>query len=295
MMNATAHHHSDDHHLQDVLGRLGDRIAPITLARERIVPVAEPLRELFVDQGLVRGRVFSCRGAASTSLAFSLVREAMVEGAWLAVVDVATFGADAAAELGVPLERVVRVSTDASSAGPVAQVTDWIDVMGAAVDGFDLVIARVPAGLRQDRRSTSVRKLASRLQQRGSIVIVLGYTGALSPDITLTSTRTVWSGLGQGWGHLRHRRVDVEASGRRQPGTRTCSLDLAGGHQRVDMSVVASRPAALAVDDTAGEVSPAGPQVDPQEQVLAEMRSEMASRRSARGGTSDSGRRLEAG
>lgn len=290
MMEAAARTpHSADDQLQDVLGRLGDRIAPITLAKERIIPVAEPLRGLFAEGGLVRGRVLSCRGEASSSMAFSLVREAMIGGAWLAVIDVATFGADAAAELGVPLERVVRVSTEVSAASPEAQVADWIDVMGAAVDGFDLVITRVPAALRQDRRPASVRKLSSRLQQRGSVVIVLGDTGALSNDVTLTSTRSVWSGLGQGAGHLRRRRIEVEAMGRRQPGTRSCMLDLVGGRQRVDVSVAVPEPLSVAPAATSDPVTPADDRGDPQEQVLAEMRSEIASRQAARGMSSDPG------
>ena len=64
--------------------------------------------------------------------------DALVAGAWLAVVDVDTFGVDAATELGVPLERVVRIDTrrhraeqtGADQTGAEHDVHDWIDVMG---------------------------------------------------------------------------------------------------------------------------------------------------------------------
>ena len=46
---------------------------------------------------------------AATSLALALAVEATAAGAWLAVVDVPWLGVEAAAELGVPLERLVRV------------------------------------------------------------------------------------------------------------------------------------------------------------------------------------------
>lgn len=286
--------------LSEVLAQLGERVAPITLARERTLPVVESLHGVFPDQGLVRGRVLSCCGAAASSVAFSVASAALMEGAWMAVVDVDTFGADAAAELGVPLERVVRVdsASGATSSAPTESLSaerraaEWIDVMGAAIDGFDIVVTRVPASLRTDRRPSAVRKLGSRVQQRGAVVLVLGDTGALGSDITLTTQRTVWSGLGQGSGHLRQRRVDVEATGRRQPNVRTCSLELQGAAGRVELSAASPKIMSIgatltvagqgtpgsstrseAIDDVSNEVVD---DVDPQAQVLAEMQAGMS-------------------
>ena len=48
----------------------------------------------------------------ATSLALAVAAEATAAGAWLAVVDVPWLGVEAAAELGVPLERLVRVDPD---------------------------------------------------------------------------------------------------------------------------------------------------------------------------------------
>ncbi len=134
--------------------------------------------------------------------------------------------------------------------------------MGAAVDGFDLVLTRVPVGLRSERRPAAVRKLGSRLQQKGAVVVTLGAPGALGGDIELTTQRTVWSGLGDGSGHLRRRVVDVEAAGRRLPGRRSCSIELIGEGTRLGF----------------GPVLDGGPQADrdPQAELLAEMADTMA-------------------
>ena len=324
---------SDGDALRDVLARLGDRVAPIGLARERTLPVADVLRDLFPERGLVRGRIMACSGAAATSIALITVREAMLEGAWLAAVDVTTLGGDAAAELGIPLERVVRIETtsvgdpadtdgdtdggtggdtadaDGTVGGRVAggrdaggrdaggrdgdrsaavdeQVSEWIDVMGAAADGFDLIVTRVPVGLRSERRPAALRKLLSRLQRRGVVVLVLGDPGAVACDVSLTTASTVWSGLGDGAGHLRRRRIGIEATGRRQPGRRHRLVDLAGSAARVELSAVPdvvvglpgvedhgpldTRRTVTDVAEVANVAEVAGR--DPQAEVLAEMR-----------------------
>lgn len=240
--------------LRDVLAELGERVRPVSLARERTIPVAAPFDQLLPDEGLVRGRVVSCRGLADTSLAFGLIREALVGGAWAAVVDVSTFGADAASEFGIPLERIVRVESDAAEAkrsAGVGSVASWVDVMGAAVDGFDVVVTRVPAELCGDQRPPAVRKLATRVQQKGAVVVVLGETGALRSDLVFSTQRTTWGGVSDGAGHLRSRIIDVVAGGRRLPASRTVSLSVDAVSGRVACS--------LAVDR------------DPQAELLAEM------------------------
>jgi len=240
--------------LRDVLAQLGERVRPISFAGERTLPVASPFERLF-PEGLVRGCVVSCRGAAARSLAFGLVREAMVAGGWMAVVDVPTLGSDAVAEFGVPLERVVRIDTGLDESAAIEH--HWVDVMGAAIDGFDLVLTRVPVGLRDAGRPAAVRKLGARLQQKGAIVLTLGTAGALGGDVELSTRRTVWGGLGAGTGHLRRRVIDVEAGGRRMPDRRSCSIELVGAGPRLEL---APTPPVAEGDDR-----------DPQAELLAEM------------------------
>ena len=88
---------------------LAAAVAPTTLARQRTLPVADPLQPLLPDGALARGRTVACGGPAATSLAIALAAEATAAGAWLAVVDVPWLGVEAVAELGVPLERLVRI------------------------------------------------------------------------------------------------------------------------------------------------------------------------------------------
>ena len=63
--------------LASVLAALGDRVAPVSMAREQMLPVAGHITKLFSEGGLVRGRVLSCRGMAATSASLDLVAAAV--------------------------------------------------------------------------------------------------------------------------------------------------------------------------------------------------------------------------
>ena len=253
--------------LRDVLAELGERVKPVTLARERTLPVAAPFDRLLPDEGLVRGRVLSCRGVAETSLAFGVIAEALKQGAWAAVVDVATFGADAASEFGIPLERVVRVDSGGVGEGGVGELAAWSDVMGAAVDGFDVVVTKVPAEL----RGAAVRKLANRIQQKGSVVVVLGESGALGSDLVFAADHTSWSGISSGAGHLRSRVVTVAAGGRRLPAARTVPLLIDAASGRVACSVSSVSAPEVGTDLVVDIAEHWEAERDPQAELLAEM------------------------
>ncbi len=197
------------------LSALAERVAPLALAGDRTLPVIDAFADLFPEGGLVRGRTLACSGPAATSLALALAAPAVAAGSWLAAIDVPTIGLDAASEFGIALERVVAVRTDA---------TRWPDVVAAAADGFDLLIARVPS----DASPSAMRKVATRLRQRDVVMLVLGDPGSLSCDGVLDAGDAEWSGLGDGHGHLQQRRLVVEASGRRLHGRRRCRLALPG-------------------------------------------------------------------
>ena len=203
------------------LAALAERVAPVAMARERTLPVAGEFVELFAERGLVRGRSFACSGPAATSLALALAAPAVAAGSWLATIDVPTIGLDAASEFGVVLERVVAVRTGDL---PDQQTARWPEVVAAAADGFDLLITRVPVGV----SPAAVRKVATRLRQRDVVMLVLGDPGVLSCDGVLDASTIAWEGLGDGHGHLQHRQLVVEASGRRLHGRRRCRLVLPG-------------------------------------------------------------------
>jgi hypothetical protein len=195
------------------LSALTERVAPLALAGDRTLPVAEAFAELFPERGLVRGRTLACSGHAATSLALALAAPAVMAGSWLATIDVPTIGLDAASEFGIALERVVAVRAGA---------TRWPDAVAAAADGFDILIARVPV----DASPSTMRKVVTRLRQRDVVMLVLGDPGPLSCDGVLTADGAEWTGLGDGHGHLQHRRLVVEASGRRLHGRRRCRVAL---------------------------------------------------------------------
>lgn len=200
---------------------LATAVAPATMAAERTLAVAPALTPL-LPEGLVRGRTVACQGLTAPSLALALAAQAVREGAWLALVDLPWLGVEAAVELGVPVERLVRVDAGPGdgSAGRDARGELWAEVLGATVDGFDLVLTRVPprvpAGL--------IRRLQTRIRAKGVVLVVVGEPGALSADVTVTGGAVRWDGVGVGHGHLRARRVTAEVTGRRVPRARRTDL-----------------------------------------------------------------------
>lgn len=225
------------------LEQIRSRVAPVALAHEQTMPIVATLAELFAERALVRGRTLVCAGPAATSVAMEVVVAAVVAGSWLAVVDVPTFGLDAASEAGIPLERVVAITSEGGHATP-GRGAAWVDIMAAAVDGFDLVVARQPDAQTSE---AALRKLSTRIRQRGAVVVVLDDTSGVGSDGSanaglkcdglrcdgiIESAGISWSGLGVGYGHLRARTVDLSASGRRFPGRRRCGVTLPrSGHQ----------------------------------------------------------------
>lgn len=191
-------------------------VTPTTLARQRVLPVAEPLAPLLPDGALVRGKAVASRGVAATSLALALAAEATTRGAWLAVVDVPWLGVEAAGELGIPLERLVRIDTGHDKA--------WSDLVGAVLDGFEIVVTRVPRRL----PSSLARRVQARVQAREAVLITVGPPGQAAVDLTLEATTAVWDGVEHGWGCLRGRRVTVESTGRRIPRPRRIDVWLPG-------------------------------------------------------------------
>jgi len=198
-------------------------LADFQLSTERTLPVAPPLVPLLPDGALVRGRVVACQGVAAPSLALALVAEAMVAGAWLAVVDVPWLGIEAAAELGIPLERMVRVDLGGDMAARRNTADGWAELVVAVLDGFDIVVTRVPRG-----GVARIRRVQQRVQAAGAVMVVVGDAADISADVTMAAVAVGWDGVGAGDGHLRTRQVAVTATGRRVPRPRRAELLLPG-------------------------------------------------------------------
>ncbi|MER7456548.1 hypothetical protein [Micromonospora sp. NPDC126480] len=178
--------------------------APDPAGAHRVLPVTPELTGLLPSRGLRRGSTIAVaagqpRHSGATSLILALLAEASRAGSWCAVAGVPTFGAVAAAELGIALDRLALVPHP----GP-----DWATVVAALIDGVDVVVTAVPAGVSAPVAS----RLAARARQRGTVLVPYGrWDGA---DVTLQVTRGAWQGLGTGRGRLRRREVTVSARGR---------------------------------------------------------------------------------
>lgn len=177
-------------------------------SNERLLPVRNDLAEVLPLGGLRRGSTVSVRG--STSLLLALLAEATETGSWAAVVGMPDLGVLAARELGVDVGRLALVPRPGA---------DAVAVLGALLDGFDLVVLSAAAlgaktvGAQANRRAALARKLSARARHRGAVLLVdQSWPGA---ECELVSGARGWSGLGDGHGHLRSQRVSVAVRGRR--------------------------------------------------------------------------------
>jgi hypothetical protein len=168
------------------------------LGTERFLPVVTELRGLLPGGGLRRGATVAI-SEGCTSLMLALIAAASQAGSWCAVVGVPTLSAAAADEAGIALSRLALVP----GPGP-----DWAGVVGALIDGFDIVVAAVPGPI----APTVASRLTARTRQRGSVLVSSG--GWPGVDISFDVVSAHWHGLGAGRGRLRCRELTIVARGR---------------------------------------------------------------------------------
>ena len=182
---------------------------------DAVLAMPAPLADVLPAGGVPHGYVVSVAssalgGSGATSLLLALM-SAQPE-AWVAVVGMPDFGALAAAEMGVDLSRLGLIPDP----GP-----DPLQVISALADGVDVIAAVSPVEGAVGRaviRSMGLpparqRVLTGRLRQGGAVLLVVGrWPGA---DLVFTVREVRWSGIGQGYGRLRDRELDVRVAGRR--------------------------------------------------------------------------------
>lgn len=209
--------------------QLAAGLAPVSLSSQQQLPVVSALSDMLPAGGLARGATVSVGGrCGAVSLAALLAVEASKAGSWVVAVGLDEFNWEAALALGVVAERSVVVR--------VVERSQATEVMAAVVDAADVVLVGPEVVL----AASAVRRLRARARERGSVLIrvqpnharraaaraaVSGTSqrrGAASderwegPEVSLESRAVRWSGLGQGWGHLNGRLVEVAVGGRRQ-------------------------------------------------------------------------------
>jgi hypothetical protein len=194
------------------------RARPVVLARERRLAVPGPLGDLLPGGGLQRGTVVAVEGPAGVgvaSLIMALLASATAVGEWAAVLDAGgSFGALAAAEAGVALERLAVIRGPGVRGVPVEpgealSPEQFGSVVATLLDGMTVVAATVPGRL----RTGDARRLAARARERGSVLVAAGaWPGEAA--LRLRVEGSSWSGLGRGEGLLGGRTLRITLAGR---------------------------------------------------------------------------------
>lgn len=202
------------------------RIAPVVLAAEQVLPVPEVFHTLLPGKGLQRGWTTRVDGGASArALAWALLGDVTTSGGWIAAVDVSGISLAAAREVGVAIERVLVVTSPDGAT--------WSATIGALIGAVDVIVFGAPKHRVQPRE---YRRMASRCRERGTVLVELAANdgdrgrggqqtqgqrdqGQLQYDVSFTVDPIGWSGLGQGFGRLQARGLDVSVAGRRMPGS----------------------------------------------------------------------------
>jgi hypothetical protein len=140
-------------------------------------------------------------------------------GAWSAIVGAADFGFEAAAELGVDLERTIVVPDPGEQ---------WLSVVAGLIDVTTVVMVRPPARVTEHQAA----RLTSRLRQRDAVLIAWGEWPR--SDARLTVQASSWHGLGHGYGHLVSRRATVVVRRGTAP-PREAIVWLPDAHQQVTL------------------------------------------------------------
>ncbi|MBC7591294.1 MAG: hypothetical protein H7226_09680 [Salinibacterium sp.] len=202
-LNSSAADGAADVAVDDVAtGRVAELQARIrsmqaTKLDSRLIPTHPAIAELLPGGGLQQGAAYSVESSAM--LLMTLLAAPSAAGSWCAVVGVPEFGVEAASHFGVDLDRLVLVPRPAEQ---------WLAVTAAIADVMSVVVTRPP------KRTTdsSVARLAARLRQRGTTLLVLGSWP--QTEAMLSLSRSQWHGIGNGHGHLASREVTVTVTSR---------------------------------------------------------------------------------
>jgi len=183
----------------DTIAHLQSRIRQMQATKldARTIPTHPAIAALLPGGGLQQGSVYSVAG--SGTLLMALLAAPSAAGSWCGVVGVPEFGLEAAQRFGIDLERLVLVPHPGDQ---------WIAVTAAVADALSVVVMRPP----KRASDGAITRLAARLRQRGSTLIVLG-TWPQS-EAMLTLSESDWSGIGAGHGHLESRQATVTVTSR---------------------------------------------------------------------------------
>ncbi|GAB2570092.1 hypothetical protein [Leucobacter ruminantium] len=204
----------------DSLQRRISEMQPVRLD-DRALPTHAGLRTLLPGGALRKGASYSVHG--SQQLALALMSASSASGAWCGVIGCRSFGAEAAVELGVALDRCVLIPEPGAHA---------ISLASALCEILTVVLLRATS----TPRAGDAERISARLREHGAALIVLGDWPR--PESTLRVTGSQWTGLGRGHGALRSRRLAVRTQDRR--GVREHTVGFEDGAVVADPSPIAS-------------------------------------------------------
>lgn len=168
-----------------------------TTLDSRALPTHPVLAALLPGGALQQGAAYSVERSAT--LLMALLAGPSAAGSWCGIVGVPEFGIEAASRFGIDLDRLVLVPQPGDQ---------WLAVTAAIADVMGVVVTRPP----KRASDSSVARLAARLRQRGSTLIVLGPWP--QSEAMLTLSQSDWGGIGEGNGHLAERQVTVTVTNR---------------------------------------------------------------------------------
>jgi hypothetical protein len=200
----------------DELARLRDRIERIERttrigSEARTLPAPDGLARLLPGGGLRAGSAYAL--GRSMPLLTHLLAAPSRAGAWSAVVGMPEFGAEAAAEAGIDLERLVLVPHPGER---------WLGVVAALAEVMGIVAVR-PGGRVRDGEAA---RLAARLRERESVLLAEGPWPQAEAELRVEAT--AWSGLGAGHGYLDRGEATVVVDARQATGLRRARIVLTG-------------------------------------------------------------------
>ncbi|GAA2187284.1 hypothetical protein GCM10009786_11520 [Leucobacter alluvii] len=163
----------------------------------RVLPTLEGLRPLLPGGSLRMGASYAVRG--SRQLALAMLAEASASGAWCGVIGDASFGAEAAAALGIALDRCVVIPHPGE---------DALGLTGALAEVLTVLLLTPPS-----RPSPGeAERISARLREHDAALVVSGEWPR--PESTLHVTASRWNGLGHGHGMLANRELVVQSQDR---------------------------------------------------------------------------------
>lgn len=165
---------------------------------ESALPTSPGLRPLLPGGALRKGASYSVHG--SQQLAVALMSASSAAGSWCGVIGCRSFGAEAAAELGVALDRCILIPDPGSHAVSIASALSEI---------LTVVLLRVGSA----PGAGDSERIAARLREHGAALIVLGDWPR--PESAMRVTGSRWTGLGPGHGMLDARELAVRTRDRR--------------------------------------------------------------------------------